>query len=45
MALINATQSEAVCSAFCNVTLGLANSAKFDMTVETLSTLVMITQM
>lgn len=39
MALISATQSEAVCSAFCNVTLGLAIHAMFNVADGTLSAL------
>lgn len=37
MALISATQSKAVCSAFCNVTLGLAIHAMFNVAHGTLS--------
>lgn len=37
MALISAAQSEAVCSAFCNVTLGLAIHAMFNVADGTLS--------
>lgn len=39
VALISATQSEAVCSAFCNVTLGLAIHAMFNVADGTLSAL------
>lgn len=39
MAPISATQSEAVCSAFCNVTLGLAIHAMFNVADGTLSAL------
>lgn len=39
MALISGIQSGAVCSAFCNVTLGLANHAMFNVADGTLSIL------
>lgn len=39
VALISATQSEAVCSAFCNVTLGLLIHAMFNVADGTLSVL------
>lgn len=39
VALISGIQSEAVCSAFCNVTLGLADHAMFNVADETLSIL------
>ncbi|PZC83172.1 hypothetical protein B5X24_HaOG208645 [Helicoverpa armigera] len=39
VALISAAQSEAVCSAFCNVTLGLAIHAMFNVADGTLSAL------
>lgn len=37
MALISATQREAVCPAFCNVTLGLAINTMFNVADGTLS--------